>query len=177
MSGWWRRNRGALLALGILVPVTVGVFCGWEWWKTASGQPTFAVTAQQGESIDLGGVTFGPARVTKTTIADTEIPAGTKILAVRVPVDRHGGVTGCQVYALRELDGRERVFEADTALVPWDYNRYTLCPMDPEAELFPAGPFSIDVPFIVPDDVDGPLGVELLIVDELPRYARLVVVP
>lgn len=177
MRGWWRRNRSALLALVILLPVTVGIFCGWEWWKTSSGRPTFAVTAERGESVDLGGVTFGPARATETTIADAEIPPGTKILAVRIPVDRHGATTGCEVYALREMAGKERVFEADTARLPWDFHRYTLCPMDPEADLFPTGPFSIDVPFIVPEDVDGPLGVELLIVDELPRYARLIVVP
>ncbi|CAL4860290.1 hypothetical protein MMM2322_01969 [Microbacterium sp. MM2322] len=177
MSGWWQSNRRALLALIVLVPVTVGVFTGWEWWKVAGYAPTFPTVAEQGGSTDFAGITFGPATATEVSLPDEDLPEGTKILWVRVPLDRHGAATGCLVNGLRELSGQGRFWEQDSATVTWDSRRYTFCPTDRAADLFPKGPFQIDVPFIVPDDVEGPLGVELVIPDEFPGYVRLVVVP
>lgn len=177
MSAWWRRNRRSLLAVVVLVPLTVGVAGGWEFWKQVQGRPTFAVTADAGTTIDFDGITFGPATAEQITVPDVELPPGTKVVAVSVPVDRHGASTACSIPVLRELGGQGRLWEADHQILRWDWRLHTFCPADPEADSFPDGPFTIDVPFIVPDDVTGKLGVEFTLVDELPRYVRLVVVP
>lgn len=166
-----------MLALVVLVPVTVGVFVGWEWWKVARYEPTFATTAQQGSAVDVADITFGPATATEVSLQGVRPPEGTKILWVRVPVDRHGAATGCIVRGLRELHGQGRFWNEDSGDVGWDYRLFTACPMDRGSDLFPPGPFQIDVPFIVPDDVAGPLGVEFVLPDELPSFVRLVVAP
>lgn len=177
MSDWWRRNRGALLAIVILVPLMVGIAGGWEFWNRVQGRPTFPVTAAVGSSLDFGGITFGPATAEVTSIPDAQLPPNTKIIAVSVRVDRHDATTSCSIPVLRELTGKGRLWEADSQIVPWNWRLNTLCPAQSTRNLFPGGAFSIDVPFIVPDDVDGELGVEFTIPNQLPRYARLVVVP
>jgi len=177
VSAWWRSNRRALLALVVVVPLTAGVFLGWEWWKVARYEPTFPTVAEQGRAADFADITFGPATATEVSLLGVTAPEGTKFLWVRVPVDRHGAATGCTLTGLRELGGQGRFWRDESKTVDWDYRRYTACPNDRRSDLFPRGAFQIDVPFIVPDDVEGPLGVELVIPDELPGYVRLVVVP
>jgi hypothetical protein len=177
VSGWWRRNRRALIAVIILLPLTAGVAGGWEWWKRVQGRPTFATIAPAGEAVDFGGITFGPATAEEITVPDVDLPENTTVIAVDVEIDRHGATTACSTPVLRELSGEGRLWEADMSKVGWASRYYTFCPSDPDQDSFPTGPFSIDVPFIVPDDVVGELGVEFLVVDELPRYVRLVVSP
>lgn len=177
MSAWWRRNRRALLAVVILIPLTVGVAGGWEFWKRVQGRPTFAVTAAAGSTIDFDGITFGPATAAEVSSPAIDLAPDSKVISVSVPVDRHGAATACSIPVLRELGGQGRLWEADHQLLRWDSSLYTFCPSDPKWDSFPDGPFTIDVPFIVPDDVSGELGVEFTLIDELPRYLRLVVVP
>lgn len=177
MSGWWRRNRRAVIAVIILLPLTAGVAGGWEWWKRSQGRPTFAVVAPAGGTVDFGGITFGPATAQEIAVPDVDLPEDSTIIAVDVEIDRHGATTACSTPVLRELGGEGRLWEADMSKVGWDSDYDTLCPSDPRQESFPRGPFSIDVPFVIPDDVVGDLGVEFLVVDELPSYVRLVVSP
>ncbi len=178
MRAWWRDNRTALLAVAVLIPVTAGVLGGWEWWKAAqAGRPTFAVTAEPGETVELAGATFGPGAAEEIAVPGEDLPTGTKVIAVEIPVDRHGAATSCSIPVLRELSGSERVFEADHSALDWDYRRQVLCPTDRDSDSFPDGPFSLEVPYLVPADVTGPLAVDLTVADELPRFVRVVVVP
>lgn len=177
MNGWWRRNRVALVALVVLLPLTAGVVGGWEWWKRAQGDTVFPVTAAAGETVELAGISFGPAAAREISIPGEELPPGTKVVSVSVTVDRDGGATPCSRPLLHELHGEGRTWGDDATTVTWESAGFAFCPSDPEDESFPDGPFTIEVPYVVPDDVAGPLAVEFTVANELPRYVRLVVAP
>jgi hypothetical protein len=175
---WWRRNAVALIALPVLVALALGGMGGWEWWKQNQAEPIFPVTAAAGESIEFGDVTWGPATASvQTPSIDADMPPGAQLLAVEIPVDRHGEPTACSVRLLREVGGAERSWEADALQADWDYRKHTFCPTDPTADSYPAGRFSLEVPFFVPADATGPFEVEVVLSDELPRVLRLEVTP
>jgi hypothetical protein len=171
MRGWWRRNLTALIAVAVLVPATALVLGGNEWWFMYQGRAALPVTAASGERPAFGDAQWGPASVREVTDPDLDIPPGTKILLVEVPVDPEDGPLSCTVEGLRELTGAGRQWDANSTGFFWDDPRPTSC--DPEA----AGASAFAVPFLVPDDATGPFGLELSVVDELPRYLRLTVVP
>lgn len=170
--GWWRRNVVALVAVAVLAPVTGLVITANEWWAWNQAKPVFATTASPGEEIDYAGATWGPATATITAPGpDDDVPPGTQLVVIEVPVAPGADGTACLSPTLRELSGASRQWNEATSHVDWDFELATFC--DSEA----TGPFTLSLPFLLPADADGPLGVDIQIVDELPGFLRLVVVP
>ena len=170
--GWWRRNAVALVAVAALLPVTAGVIAGNEWWARNQSEPVFATTAQPGQEIDYAGATWGPAAATITAPGpDDDVPSGTRLVVVEVPVAPDAEGIGCLRPTLRELSGERRQWNDATSHVDWDYELDTFC--DSES----TGSFTLSLPFLLPDDAEGPFGVDIQVGDELPGFLRLVVAP
>lgn len=169
---WWRRNALALAAVAVLAPATGLVIIGNEWWGTYQAAPVFPTTVDPGEEISHAGATWGPATVrVRPDDPDVDLPEGTTAYVVEVPVDPDSAPVACSTPTLRELQGPRRQWDDAVSYVDWDYERPTLC--DSEA----VGPFTIAVPFLVPDDAVGPFGVDVVLADELPGFLRFVVSP
>ncbi|NYF17013.1 hypothetical protein HDC37_001841 [Microbacterium sp. AK009] len=170
--GWWRRNALPLGAVAILLPVGVLVPTGVEWWRWSQADPVFPTTAAAGESVEWAGATWGPATaVDQTSLYAADAPAGTRVLVVEIPVDPGDLSPLCTTPALRELGGAGRQWGEATTEVDWRYERPTSC------ESGSPVPFTVSVPYLVPDDARGPFGVELTVPDELPGFLRLEVIP
>lgn len=170
---WWRRNALAIGAVAVLLPLTGLTISGVEWWQMNQAQPVFATTVAAGDTVEYAGGTWGPAVVrSQAPGPDDDLPADGRLLVVEVPVDPHGKMLGCDVPALRELDGMQRRWQNALGDVDWDYRNPTVCPSDSTA------PFTIEVPYLLPDGVSGPLGLDFALADELPGFLRLgVIVP
>lgn len=171
-ASWLRRNAMALVATAVLVPATALVIGGSEWWGYYSGRDVFPVTVASGESAEFSGATYGPATITETAEdLEWELPQGTKVLSVEVPVQPGEEPAVCSQPSLRELsgDGRRWTKAPFPIELPYDDDTWGLC--DSER----SGTYIIAVPFLVPDDVSGPLAVDLAVEDELPRFLRFVV--
>jgi len=169
---WWSRNALALTAVAVLAPVTGLMIIGNEWWGTYQAAPVFPTTVAPGDEISYAGATWGPATIhVRPDDPDSDLPEGTTVYVVEVPLDPDSGPVRCSPPTLRELEGGQRQWDDAVSFVDWDYERPTLC--DSEA----VGPFTIAVPFLVPDDAVGPFGVDFLLTDELPGFLRLVVSP
>lgn len=170
--GWWRRNALALGAVAILLPATVLIPMGVEWWRWSQADPVFPTTATAGESIDWAGASWGPATaVDETGAFAADAPAGTRVLVIEIPVDPAAETPGCTTPVLRELGGAGREWGAATTEVDWRYEQPSSCETGSEA------PFTLEVPYLVPDDARGPFGVELTVPNELPGFLRLEVIP
>lgn len=170
-SRWFRRNAFALVAVAVLVPATAVVIGGNEWWSMFGRDRVFAVTVDQDAPVDFGGASYGPATASVVPAGDTrDLPDGTKVVTVEVPVRTGEGPATCGSPMLRELSGAGRQWDAAGGLsgIPYD-ERPASCAPDR------TGAYTVVVPFLVPDDVSGPLGLDLTIVHELPRFLRLVV--
>jgi hypothetical protein len=167
--GWWRRNTFALGAVIVLVPATALIVGGHEWWSMYQAAPLFAATAEEGSEIEYARATWGPA--TAVEESSDEVPEGAKLIVVEVPVDPADRPVACNVPVLRELGGEQRQWDTASYDVDWSYENPTLC--DSEA----TGPFTIAVPYLVPDDAVGPFGVDLVLSDQLPGFLRLTVSP
>jgi hypothetical protein len=165
---WWRRNAVALLAVALLLPTTAAVVGGNEWWAANQADPVFPTTVDAGATVDFGGATWGPARV-GTAASDTadDAPAGARVVVIEVPVDPRGTILSCATPMLREAEGDGRRWSNALADVDWNYDNSSSCPSDE------AVPFTIEVPYLVPDDATGPFGLELTLGDQLPGYLLL----
>lgn len=165
---WWRRNAVALAAVAVLLPTTAVVVGGNEWWNANQAQPVFPTTVDPGTTVEFGGATWGPARW-GTVAADTasDAPAGARVVVIEVPVDPHGRILSCRIPMLREAGGENRRWGDALADVDWSYDTESSCPSDEAAS------FTIEVPYLVPDDAAGPFDLELALTDQLPGYLVL----
>jgi hypothetical protein len=169
---WWRRNALALGAVVVLLPVTAAVITGYEWWFANQGKPQIPVTVEAGQVAEFGGATWGPATATIRDADTAEgLPTGAKVIVVEVPVDPGAEPPSCLSPTLTQLEGVAREWNNATADVDWDYDLPTSCSSDA------TGPFTVSVPFLVPDDVEGPLGIDIGVSGQTPRFLRLVVEP
>jgi hypothetical protein len=169
---WWRRNAVALAAVAVLLPVTALVIGGNEWWLVNQSRPVVPTTVPAGTGADWAGMRWGPATLRELpSDAEDGLPPGAKVVVVEVPVDPGGHPVACSAPVLRELDGAQRQWDDAASEVDWDYDRPTACVSDAD------GPYTVAAPFLIPGDAAGPFGVELTVVDELPAFLRLVVVP
>lgn len=169
---WWRRNAVALAAVAVLLPATLGAVFATEWWRMFQAQPVFATVIPAGAQGEWADADWGPASITDETAQyAADLPPGTRVLVAEIPVRPGEDEILCSPPTLRELDGVGRQWDEATTRIDWDYDRPTLCASDA------VGSYTVAVPFVVPDDVQGPLGVDVEVLDELPRFLRLVVVP
>ncbi len=169
-GGWWRRNAVALAAIAVLAPATALIIGGAEWWTYNSGRPVIPVTVEATEPTMFAGAEFGPATVVVDEAA-ADLPAGSRVLVVSVPVDAGSTGVACLRPELRELSGAQRQWSDAVFTIDWEAaeRRPTSCLSDL------TGGYVLTVPFLVPDDVSGRLGVDIAIGDQLPRFLRLVV--
>jgi hypothetical protein len=165
---WWRRNAIALAAVAVLLPTTAVVVGGNEWWNANQADPVFPTTVGPDTTVEFGGATWGPARW-GTVAADTasDAPAGARAVVIEVPVDPRGKILSCGSPMLRETGGENRRWINALADVDWSYDAQSSCPSDE------AVPFTIEVPYLVPDDATGPFDLELALTDQLPGYLVL----
>lgn len=174
---WFRRNGVALLVLAVLLPVTA-VAIGWREWTATYDAPTRrtqAVTPDGGDTVELAGATWGPVTSGVFTAADgLPVPEGAKVIAVKVPVDVHdveAGV-GCTAPLLVEQSSGREWSEMSVAL---------------ELEYDPDAPVTCDstateayemlVPYIVPEDAEGPFWVDVVPYVSAPVFARFSIDP
>ena len=156
---WWRRNRLALIALAVLVPATaLGI--GWFEWYQFYGydaRPFRPVAVDEGGTAELGGATWGPVRAVEVTdTSGFDVPDGSTLIGVAVPVDADEAGVWCPSPRLvQQQTGRE--WESVRWEIGLKYN-----PDEPEKCVSDeTAPYELIVPFVVPDDVEGPFWVDV----------------
>ncbi len=171
VNAWWRRNGIALLVLAVLVPVG-GIGISQHERTALAGSGSDAVTAGPSGSVDVAGITVGPATAEFERMDSA--PRGTRVVTVHLPVDTHGDDMSCLSPVLRETDGLQRTWREsalELGLDSFDAARPTSCPAD-------AGRwFTLVTSYLVPADATGPFHVDLTWADALPEFARLRVEP
>lgn len=171
VNAWWRRNGIALLVLAVLVPVG-GIGIAQHERTAATGSGKDPVTAGASGTVDLAGITVGPARAEYDS--PDGAPGGTRVITVHLPVDTHGDDMSCLPPLLREVEGLQRTWREsalELGLDAFDAERPASCPAD-------AGRwFTLVTSYLVPADATGPFHVDLTWADALPAFARLRVQP
>lgn len=176
MTGWWRRNAVALGAIAVLTPVTFGAIA-WEGWQGYFlYQNSIPVDVAEDDSIDLADTTWGPIRASEIT--DTTgftVPSDARVIAAAIPVDPHGELPGCFAPTLVQ----------QSTGIRWPESRFQLGLLSSSEEPtscvtgddVPTGPYELIVPFIVPDDAEGPFWVEVAPTPAVPSVIRFAIDP
>ncbi|WP_188434790.1 hypothetical protein [Microbacterium murale] len=158
-SSWWRSNLLALVALVVLIPMTTAAV-GWQEWYQYFGFGARAVTGievAEKDTADLVGATWGPVRGGEVEdVSGLDVPDDTRLIAVAVPVDARAEGIGCETPKLVEQStGREwRPVRLEIGLLS--------SPDEPETCISDElGEYEMIVPFVVPDDAEGPFWVDV----------------
>ncbi|MBS1673437.1 MAG: hypothetical protein JSS74_05675 [Actinobacteria bacterium] len=153
--GRWRRTALALGALVVLVPAVLLV-TGVHPWSSDDPDPVVAGTAG---TADVGGATWGPVKA--VVIDDTagyDVPAGARLIAVKVPYAQHAGTTKalhCQSPRLTEQHtGRSWNQAMDEIGAPTIKDEPRDCAPDVSSA-------DLIVAFVVPEDARGPYWVDV----------------
>ena len=182
MTGWWRRNRVALVATLVLAPLTVGIVFQNEWGGFREGRPVEPVDVAVGADTDFGTTTWrvdGADRIRWSSDpgVERELPVGTDLVVVRMTVIPHAIVDwaseGCTLM-LDEADGDRsaRTWEpASPSYLDLDFDDPTTTGCDSTR----LGRYEAAVGFLVPVDAgeDADLRLAVQTVDQLPRYLRI----
>ncbi|HWK78535.1 MULTISPECIES: hypothetical protein [unclassified Microbacterium] len=156
---WWRRNAVALIGVAVLVPMTAAAI-GWQEWYQYFGFGARAVTAiavAEDDTVDFVGATWGPIRGGEIDdLTGLDVPDGTRLLAAAIPVQASTEGIGCET---------PKLVEQSTGRI-WTPTRLEIGllsdPDEPETCLSAeAGDYELIVPFVVPDDAEGPFWVDV----------------
>ncbi|WP_460796420.1 hypothetical protein [Microbacterium sp. GXF0217] len=182
MTGWWRRNRIALIALAVLIPVTTATLVGVAWSRYYLYEPTIPLAAGEDESLELADTTWGPVRaVDVTDVEELTAPSDARVIAVALPVDPHGESPSCFSPVLVEQDTGRRWQQMNNALsIPYSPDEHITCitpEEDENGEPGPVVPYEIIVGYIVPEDAAGLFWVEVGELDSYPSFLRFSVEP
>jgi len=156
---WWRNNLVALVALAVLLPATAATV-GYQEWYQYFGFGARAVTpvmVPDDESVELVGATWGPLRGGEVQdLSGLDVPDGTRLLGVVVPVDASTEGVACETPKLVEQStGREwRPVRLAIGLLSSSDEPETCLSTE-------SGEYEMIVPFVVPDDADGPFWVDV----------------
>ncbi|QNA93652.1 hypothetical protein [Microbacterium sp. Se63.02b] len=146
------RTRRALPATAVAV--------GWQEWYQYFGFAARAVTpvvVAEGETTDLAGAGWGPVRGGEIEeLSGLDVPPDTRLIAVGVPVDPDAEGIGCDTPTLVEQStGREwSPVRAEIGL-DWSADEPETCLSEQD------GAYELIVPFVVPDEVEGPFWVDV----------------
>ncbi|AZS48595.1 hypothetical protein CVS53_03317 [Microbacterium oxydans] len=167
---WWRRNTLALVALALLLPATAFAV-GWQEWYQYFGFGVRAVTpvvVPEDETTDLVGAVWGPVRGGDIEdVSGLDMPEHARLIAVAIPVDPGAEGMACETPTLVEQStGREwSPVRAEIGL-DWSADEPETCLSDQ------ASPYELIVPFVVPDDVEGPFWVDVRPYDAAASFVR-----
>jgi hypothetical protein len=171
---WWRANLAGLIALALLLPATVVIVGGNEWWDKYLGEPVFAAATAVDGTVAYGGAEFGPAAadfLTDSETAGMDVPPGARVVVARIPVSAPESIS-CSSPTLREVSsGREWSGSRVDLGIAYDADVIDFCSSET------VGDYEIEVPFIVAGDARGPFALELFSGELLPSFVRLVVDP
>lgn len=182
MSGWWRRNRIALAALAVLLPITAATLVGVAWARYYAYEPTIPRDPGTDGTVELADADWGPVRAKDLTGGEGLIaPADSRVIGVAVPVDPHGEPPRCSSPTLVEQSTGRR-WEHMTYDLGFEYSsdEHTFCASpeeDEDGEPLPLGPYEIVVGYIVPEDAEGPFWVEISEISSFPSFVRFSVEP
>lgn len=169
--GWWRRNALALAASLLLAGGLAVTMTTTEYREYYDARPSQPVRAGLGETLALDGATFTLVDVERLHPGGLPRDAAAVRVTVEVAAAAGGGLPAGCLIALSEAGGShpDRSWNAGAShadILPVEGTE-TLCPTEP------TGDYTLAVPFIVPDDVDGTLTLEIAVGDSLPRFAAL----
>lgn len=158
-ASWWRRNRWALLALVLLVPVTA-LSIGWhEWygWYGYGARPYIPVVATADGSVELADATWGPVRSTEIEdLRGLDVPEGATVIAAAIPVAPAVDGVGCAAPELvQQSTGRTWKPVRSEIGLDHDSDEPSTC------SAVGTAPYELIVAFVLPDDVDGPFWVDV----------------
>ena len=128
------------------------------------------------EGPDQGHALFGGFRFLRPEaefVEDPLAPADARVLRVRIDVDPGDPPLPCAEPILRELDGAQREWRADTDELSTDWD--PLFPASCSSEA--TGPYTLDARWVIPLDATGPFGVDLVSTELWPENLRFVVEP
>lgn len=156
---WWRRNLVALIAMVVLVPATAAAI-GWQEWYQYFGfgaRAFSAVEVAEGDTAELGGAIWGPVRGgVVEELTGLDVPAGTRLIGVAVPVRASTAGIGCQMPTLVEQStGREWHSVRLEIGLPWSADEPETCISEE------AGSYDLILPYVVPEDATGPFWVDV----------------
>ncbi|KJQ56126.1 hypothetical protein RS85_00011 [Microbacterium sp. SA39] len=133
---------------------------GWHEWHQYFGfgaLPFQPVVVEDDDSIELAGAEWGPLRGGELDdLSGLDLPDGATVIAVGIPVDAGTEGVSCQAPVLvDQKTGREwRTARSEIGLL---YD-----PDEPESCVkIDKGEYELIVPFVVPDDVEGPFWVDV----------------
>lgn len=178
--GWWRRNTLALGAVAVLLPATVGGAAWWG-WKHAypdSGMPLWPVTPGVSGTVDLKGATWGPVKA--KVITDTsglDMPTGATLIGVTVEVTPHGD-KGPNCFApelVEQSTGRSWQSVRGELGLSWSTDEPEGCVPTLEGEK--AEPYKLVLPYVVPEDAEGPFWVDIDPGQAESKFVRLPIDP
>lgn len=157
---WWRRNRLALAAVALLLPATA-LSIGWHEWYQYYGygaRPYQPIAVEKGDTVELAGATWGPVRGgVIEDVSGLDVPDGTKLIAVAVPVeaDDEEGVACERPRLIQQSTGREWESVRHEIGLEFDVDEPEYCTS------LDTGSYELIVPFVLPEDVEGPFWVEV----------------
>ncbi len=178
--GWWRGNAVALCAVAVLLLAAIGG-AGWWEWKYAypdSGKPLWAVEPGESGTVVLEGAEWGPVRA--KAITDTSgltVPDDTTLIGVTVQITPLGE-KGPTCWAPRLIEqGTGRVWESVRGQIglPWDREEPEVCVPTLDGET--AEPYQLLLPYVVPEDAEGPYRLEIEPHDAESRFLRFSIDP
>jgi hypothetical protein len=111
---WWRRNWLPLILAAVLVPLTIGVTFGSEWWQYFSGRPVVLTSTGVGTPVHYADtqITVDSASRIGADSAQGrayDLPGGTDLIVVTVTIDpkrvHADGSSALCTMELEELDG------------------------------------------------------------------------
>lgn len=162
--GWWRTNVIALCALVVLLPAATAGTALWQ-WKYAypdSGKPLWAVEPGKSGTVELRGAEWGPVRA--KVITDTSgltMPADATLIGVTVKVTplQEKAPTCWAPKLIEQRTGRVWESVRGQLGLLWDQAEPEDCVPTLEGEK--AEPYTLVLPYVVPDDAKGPYWLEI----------------
>lgn len=180
MTSWLRKNAIALAAVVVLAPTTIGVTVANDWGSYLSERPSQPVEVAADHSARFAGAGWRVESVERFGVAsdegvEAELPTGTQLVAVTVQVspkqlDDGGRSAGCTVRLLedpRSGTDQPRSWGAEGfSPLSSDFTNGIESGCNPQLDT----DYRFTSYFILPEDVDDDLALQVQVADELPRF-------
>lgn len=175
MTGWWRRNAAALVAVAVLAPLSFAAIA-WEGWQDYHlHRSTIPIDVAPDATVEVLETTWGPIRASEIhDLAGLDVPSGSIVIVAAIPVAPHDAPPGCTAPTLVQQRTGIRWGQARSELgVGYSADEPTACVTIDDAEY----PYQLIAPFVVPADAEGPFWVEVAPIGAEPSVIRFPVDP